>query len=146
MIPIAATANAARRASSSFFSEGVGKWKKIRPTHEGKPSESGEALNLNLGLNNLRPLFGNSCVAASKESDQFLFLLGAIMNQFVVTAKAAYQSPRSFFSEGIGSGGFPLKLIRSSATQLFRCACWMTLAVCTFWTGCKQSTQAPALP
>jgi membrane fusion protein, multidrug efflux system len=146
MIPIAATANAARRASSSFFSEGVGKWKKIRPAHEGKHSESGEALNLNLDLNNLRALFGNSCAAASKEFDQFLFLLGVIMNPFVVTAKAAYQSPSSFFSEDIGSGGFSLKLIKSSATKLFRCARWMTLAVCTFSTGCKQSTQAPALP
>jgi len=90
MIPIAATANAARRASSSFFSEGVGKWKMIHPAHEGKHSKSGEALDLNLDLNNLRALFDNSCVAASKESDQFLFLLGAIMNRFVVTAKAAY--------------------------------------------------------
>ena len=146
MIPIAATANAARRAPSLFFSEGVGKWKMIHPAHEGKHSKSVEALNLNLDLNNLRVLFDNSCVAASKKSDQFLFLLEAVMNPCVATVKAAYQSPSSFFSEDVGPGGFSLKSIKSSATKLWRHTCWVAFAVCAFSTGCKQSTQAPALP
>ena len=109
-------------------------------------SKSGEALNLNLDLNNLRVLFDNSCVAASKESDQFLFLLGTVMNPLAVTAKAAYRSPSSFFSENAGEDGFSLKSIKSSATKLWRQACWVAFVVCAFSTGYKQSTQAPALP
>ena len=118
----------------------------IHPAHEGKHSKSAEVLNLNLDLNNLRALFDNSCVAASKESDQFSFLLGAVMNRFVGAAKAAYQSPSSFFSEDVGPAGFSLKSIKSSATKLWRHAFWVAFAVCTLLTGCKQSTQTPALP
>jgi len=68
------------------------------------------------------------------------------MNPFVATAKAAYQSPSSFFSEDVGPSGFSLKSIKYSATKLGRQACWVAFAVCTLSTGCKQSTQAPALP
>jgi len=146
MIPIAATANPACRASSSFFSEGIGKWKKIPRAHEGKRSKPGEALNLNLDSNNIGTVFDNSCIAASKESDQFLSLLGAVMNPFVVPAKAAYQSSSSFFLQDFASGGFSLKSIKSSATKPWRQACWITVAVCILSAGCKQSTQAPALP
>jgi RND family efflux transporter MFP subunit len=62
------------------------------------------------------------------------------------TAKAACQAPSSFFSEKIGSLPFSLKLTKFSATKLFRQASWLALAVCTFSTGCKQSTQTSLPP
>src|SRR6516164_7587133 len=62
------------------------------------------------------------------------------------TGKAACPAPSSFFSEKIGSLPFSLKLTKSSATKLFRQASWLALAVCTFSTGCKQSTQTPLPP
>ncbi|MBV8277843.1 MAG: efflux RND transporter periplasmic adaptor subunit, partial [Verrucomicrobia bacterium] len=146
MIPIAATANAARRASSLIFSEGVGKWKMIHPAHKGNHSKPGEALKLNQDLNNLRVLFDNPCLAASKQSHEVSSLLGAVMNLLVATAKAACRSSSSFFSQGFESDGFLLKSIKSSATKRWRQGCWVAFAICAFSTGCKQSTQAPALP
>jgi RND family efflux transporter MFP subunit len=62
------------------------------------------------------------------------------------TVKAAYQAPSCFFSEKTRSGRLSLKLTKSSATELLQPACWLVFAVCLVSTGCKQSTQAPALP
>jgi multidrug efflux system membrane fusion protein len=68
------------------------------------------------------------------------------MVPLVLSANAAHRASSSFFSERAGSVPLSLKLTPHSATKLLWQAWWLALAVCTFSTGCKQSTQAPVLP
>jgi len=51
--------------------------------------------------------------------------------------------PSSFFSGRTGSAHLSLKLTKAPATRLLQQTYWMAFAVCSFWTGCKESTQAP---
>ena len=62
-----------------------------------------------------------------------------------VTANAARRASSTLLSETTESGCLLLKLTNSSM-RLLRPACWMAVALCILSTGCKQSTQAPALP
>src|SRR5271165_1832829 len=51
--------------------------------------------------------------------------------------------PSSFFSGRTGSAHLSLKLTKAPATRLLQQTYWMAFAICSFWTGCKQSTLAP---
>jgi len=61
----------------------------------------------------------------------------------IMLVNVAHRASNSFFSVRTRSSCLSLNLTKSSIMELWRQAWWMALAVCTFSTGCKESTQTP---